>query len=184
MKRAIDIVGSASALVILSPLMIVIALLIRATSSGPALFRQRRVGMGGEEFEIFKFRSMTAGADSVGPYFTDAGDRRITRLGRVLRRTSLDEFPQFLNVLRGEMSLVGPRPDVPQQVINYSEEEWRLRHAVRPGITGLAQAKLRSSATPEQRLQLDLQYAQQHSVALDFKILGMTLLQVLGRGGH
>ena len=123
-------------------------------------------------------------AASIGPYFTSGDDPRITRVGRFLRRSSIDELPQLFNVLRGDMSLVGPRPDVAAQQALYEPGDWALRCSVRPGITGLAQAQLRSEATPEQRLALDLDYARNHGVLRDLCILAMTVRRLGGRGSN
>jgi lipopolysaccharide/colanic/teichoic acid biosynthesis glycosyltransferase len=183
MKRVIDVVVSAFLLVLLSPLLIAAALAIRAESPGPIFFRQARLGRGGREFAMYKFRSMVANAASIGPYHTSSGDPRITRVGRILRRTSIDELPQMLNVLKGDMSLVGPRPDVPAQRALYTEADWTQRCSVRPGITGLAQATLRSEATPEQRLALDLLYAREQSLWLDAKIVAWTVGR-FGKGSN
>ena len=185
LKRGSDLLVAALVLLLLAPLLLLLALLVWLDSPGPVLFRQQRVGRGGRAFAILKFRSMVADAERRGGYATLSGDPRITRVGRWLRRSSLDELPQLLNVLRGEMSLVGPRPDVPAQRRLYAPRDWELRCSVRPGITGLAQATLRSSATPEQRLALDLAYVRRQSLALDLQVLARTAVAVLGfgRGG-
>lgn len=137
---------------------------------------------------MLKFRSMVRDAASIGPYYTSGADPRITPVGRFIRRTSLDELPQLFNVLRGEMSLVGPRPDVPAQRSLYSETQWRERCSVRPGITGLAQALLRSECTDAQRLELDLRYARQSrgwaGLWLDLKIMFWTLGRLSGKGSN
>jgi lipopolysaccharide/colanic/teichoic acid biosynthesis glycosyltransferase len=127
---------------------------------------------------------MVKDAAGIGPYSTGRDDPRITHVGRFLRRSSIDELPQLLNVLRGDMSLVGPRPDVPAQQALYRPDDWALRCSVRPGITGLAQAALRSEATPEQRLALDLDYARNHGLLRDLQILAMTLRRLGGRGSN
>ncbi|MBM5796677.1 MAG: sugar transferase [Cyanobacteria bacterium K_Offshore_0m_m2_072] len=184
LKRGADLVFSALLLLLLAPLLLLLALAVRLDSPGPLLFRQQRVGLGGMTFSMLKFRSMVADAPLLGGYSTVPGDPRITRSGRWLRRFSLDELPQLLNVLRGDMSLVGPRPDVPAQRTGYSEEEWRQRHRVRPGITGLAQATVRSHARPGQRKDLDLRYVREQSLGLDLWILGQTLRQLLGKGSY
>ncbi len=181
MKRLIDIVVSGGALLVLAPLMAVLIVWIRLDSPGPALFRQTRIGRGAVPFTILKFRSMVSDAEARGGYSTQVGDPRITRAGAFVRRTSLDELPQLLNVLRGDMSLVGPRPDTPMQQSNYTQADWQRRHSVRPGITGLAQARLRSAATAEQRLALDLEYAENASVGRDFSILLETVRTLLKR---
>jgi lipopolysaccharide/colanic/teichoic acid biosynthesis glycosyltransferase len=133
---------------------------------------------------MWKFRSMVINAESLGGYSTADRDPRITPIGRFIRKTSLDELPQLLNVLFGEMSIVGPRPDVPAQRSLYTEEEWMVRHSVRPGITGLAQSTLRSEATTEQRKAMDLEYAKNVSFALDVRIILMTIRQVVFKGGN
>lgn len=184
MKRLFDIVCSAIFLLLLWPLLAVLALWVVLDSPGGAFYRQKRVGLGGRVFTILKFRSMVVDADQKGSFRTAAGDARITRAGRFLRKTSLDEIPQFWNVFVGDMSLVGPRPDTPSQESDYSPEEWQKRCSVRPGITGLAQATKRSAASPEERLAADLQYAQAPSLALDLKILALTVKQVVSRGGY
>ena len=175
-----DIVLSLAALLVLSPLLLGTALLILLQDGLPVLFLQVRVGRNGREFGMYKFRSMVRNAAAVGPYFTAANDPRITRLGRFIRRTSIDELPQLLNVLKGDMSLVGPRPDVPAQRHLYSDADRALRLRVRPGITGLAQALLRSEATLEQGLALDLQYVREASSWLDLKIMAWTVKRLGG----
>lgn len=184
MKRFLDIIISFICLVVALPVMIVVAVAIKLDSRGPVLFKQERVGMQCKSFKIYKFRSMRVNSDKEGPYFTAAGDSRITRVGKLLRKTSLDELPQLMNVLVGHMSLVGPRPDVPAQEELYHPQEWLRRHQVRPGITGLAQATIRSEATMEQRKQLDLEYVDNASVAFDLKILLWTIRQVIKKGSY
>ncbi|TXC65462.1 sugar transferase [Piscinibacter aquaticus] len=184
MKRLLDLVMSLVAVVLALPLLVAVALGVRLQDGGPSLFGQRRVGLGGREFRMWKFRSMVVDADRLGGYSTAERDPRITPLGRWIRRTSVDELPQVFNVLTGDMSIVGPRPDVPAQRSLYTDEEWQLRHSVRPGITGLAQATLRSEATPEQRKALDLEYARSASLALDLRIILLTVRQVLFKGGN
>ena len=184
MKRLLDVVLALAALVVLAPLLAAVALAVALESGRPVLFRQTRVGLGGREFGMVKFRSMVRDAAAIGPYFTSDDDPRITRVGRFIRRTSLDELPQLFNVLAGDMSLVGPRPDVPAQRSLYSNEQWAVRCSVRPGITGLAQARLRSGATPQERLALDLRYAREHSASLDLKILWWTLARLSGKGAN
>jgi len=183
-KRLFDILCATGAIVTLSPVLLGVAAAIYVSDSGNVLFKQRRVGCRGREFFIYKFRSMVLNAESLGGYSTTEGDPRITRVGRFIRRTSLDELPQLFNVLLGDMSVVGPRPDVPAQRPLYTDEEWRIRHSVRPGITGLAQATLRSAATEQQRKQLDLQYAQEASLTKDIEIIALTFKQVFGKGGN
>ncbi|MDO8778123.1 MAG: sugar transferase [Burkholderiaceae bacterium] len=184
MKRALDIVLSLLSLVVLSPLLLGTALVIALESGRPVLFRQTRLGLQGREFGMFKFRSMVKNAAAIGPYFTSANDPRITRVGRFIRRTSIDELPQILNVLWGDMSLVGPRPDVPAQRALYSEADWAQRCSVRPGITGLAQALYRSDSSEAQRLEADLRYTRESSVWLDLKIMAWTLRRFTGTGSN
>lgn len=183
-KRLLDVSGAAIALVLLLPVLAGVAAAIRLDSRGPVFFRQVRVGRGCREFRIFKFRSMVPDAPSLGGHSTARGDPRITRVGRFIRKTSVDELPQVINVLAGDMSMIGPRPDVPAQRVDYLEADWLERHRVRPGITGLAQATLRSDATPAERLELDLRYVREQSLALDFKIVIATFRQVLRSGSY
>ncbi len=184
LKRGFDILSAASVMIVSSPVWLVIAILIKAHDGGPVFYRQIRTGLGGRTFGILKFRSMVQNADMIGGYSTADNDSRITPIGRFIRRTSLDELPQLFNVLRGDMSVVGPRPDVPEQRSLYSAEEFDKRNRVRPGITGLAQATMRSTATPEERKRLDLEYVDQASLLLDMKILALTVRQVLTKGGN
>lgn len=184
MKRALDLVLSLLALVVLSPLLLGAALAIALESGFPVLFRQTRLGLQGREFGMFKFRSMVKNAAAIGPYFTSDNDPRITAVGRFIRRTSIDELPQILNVLWGDMSLVGPRPDVPAQRALYSDTDWAQRCSVRPGITGLAQALYRSDSTEAQRLEADLRYTRESSVWLDLKIMVWTLRRMAGKGSN
>lgn len=184
MKRAMDVVLSLLALLVLSPLLVATSLAIALESGRPVLFRQIRLGLHGREFGMFKFRSMVKNAAAIGPYFTADNDPRITRVGRFIRRTSIDELPQLINVLLGDMSLVGPRPDVPAQRSLYSDADWALRCSVRPGITGLAQALYRSDAQGTQRLDADLRYARDHSLWLDARIIWWTLGRLSGRGAN
>ena len=182
MKRLLDTAVALAALLVLAPVLLLVAVAIALESGRPVLFQQTRLGLRGREFNMLKFRSMRRGA--AGPYFTAANDSRITRVGRFIRRTSVDELPQLMNVLRGDMSLVGPRPDVPAQRGLYSDADWAQRCSVRPGITGLAQALLRSEATQAQRLALDLQYTREASVWLDLKIMGLTVARLSGKGAN
>ena len=184
MKRVMDIGLSLLALVGLAPLLLLTTLAILTEGGFPVVFRQTRLGLGGREFDMFKFRSMVKNAASVGPYFTAANDPRITRIGRFIRRTSIDELPQLFNVLLGDMSLVGPRPDVPVQRQLYSDGDWAQRCSVRPGITGLAQVVIRSEGREGERLALDLQYTREASVWLDIRILWWTLGRLSGKGSN
>jgi lipopolysaccharide/colanic/teichoic acid biosynthesis glycosyltransferase len=184
MKRGMDVLLSLAALVLLSPLLAGTAVLIALESGLPVLFRQTRLGLHGRAFGMYKFRSMVKNAASIGPYFTSTNDPRITRVGRFIRRTSIDELPQLINVLTGDMSLVGPRPDVPAQRSLYSDTDWVQRCSVRPGITGLAQAKIRSEGTEGERLELDLRYSREVSVWLDLQIMWWTLGRLSGKGSN
>ena len=184
MKRLMDILLSLAALLVLWPVLVLTALAIMLDNGLPVFFRQTRLGLGGREFSMLKFRSMRKNAAATGPYFTQADDPRITPVGRFIRRTSIDELPQIINVLRGDMSLVGPRPDVPAQRGLYTDADWVQRCSVKPGITGLAQAKIRSEGTEKQRLDLDLSYTRSVSVWLDLKIMWWTLARVTGKGSN
>ncbi len=179
-----DVLLSLVALVSLSPVLAATAVAIAAESGWPVLFRQTRLGLNGQSFGMFKFRSMVKNAAAIGPYFTSNDDPRITRVGRFIRRTSLDELPQLFNVLTGDMSLVGPRPDVPAQRNLYVDADWAQRCSVRPGITGLAQAKIRSGGSEGERLALDLRYTREQSLWLDLKILWWTLGRLSGKGSN
>jgi len=182
-RRAIDIVVSATALVFASPILLVAALAIRLESRGPIVYRQRRSGLQGREFDVLKLRTMVDGAEHKGAGLAiNENDSRITRVGALLRRTSLDELPNLLNVLRGEMSLIGPRPTLPVQVAQYSERQ-RGRLAVKPGITGWAQVNGRASLPWSERIELDLYYIEHRSLALDAQILWRTVAMVLGGSG-
>jgi lipopolysaccharide/colanic/teichoic acid biosynthesis glycosyltransferase len=183
MPRTIDIAIALLALVVLSPVLLVAAITIKLGSRGPVFYRQRRVGLGGEEFEMLKLRTMVGGSDPVGVgTVVTRDDPRVTRAGRVLRRTSLDEIPNLLNVLRGEMAIAGPRPTIPAQVAGYTPRQHR-RHEVRPGITGWAQVQGRAGIPWEERIELDVYYVDHRSPALDARILLKTLwLLVTGHG--
>jgi len=183
-KRLMDVSLSLIALIGLSPLLLLTALVVAVDSGWPVLFRQTRLGLGGRKFGMFKFRSMVKNSAVKGPYFTVANDPRITRVGRFIRRTSIDELPQLFNVVLGDMSLVGPRPDVPAQQSLYNEVDWILRCSVRPGITGLAQVVLRSNGSVAQRLELDLRYIREASVWFDFQIMLRTVKMLGGRGAN
>ena len=190
LKRVMDLGVSSSLLVLLSPLLLAVAVAVRLDSRGPALFRQKRVGIDGHEFTMLKFRSMCADAEQrlAGLAHLNAGgahliripaDPRVTRFGALLRRTSLDELPQLVNVLRGEMSLVGPRPQSPGEVALYTPEQ-RERLNVRPGMTGLWQVTSRDNPSFDEWVRLDLDYIRRWSLGLDLKILLRTPLVVLG----
>lgn len=184
MKRVFDLLVAATGLALLALPMLGLIALIRLSDGGPAFYRQQRVGRGCKPFYMLKFRSMVVDADSLGGYATATGDPRITPIGRVLRRTSMDELPQLWNVLMGDMSVVGPRPDVPAQRAQYAPDDWKLRHSVRPGVTGLAQATARSNATSAERTALDLQYVRNPNVLSDLYIIALTIRQVLAPTGN
>ena len=182
-RRALDIAVSATLLVLSAPVVAVAMAAIRLESSGPTLYRQRRIGRDGRPFDVLKLRTMVDGAEHVGAGLAvDENDSRITRMGAFLRRTSLDELPNLLNVLRGEMSLIGPRPTVPVQVERYTTRQ-RGRLAIRPGITGWAQVNGRASLPWSERIELDLYYIEHRSLALDLRILWRTPAMVLGGTG-
>ena len=181
-KRVLDVVLAGTALVLLSPLLAAFAVIIRLETHGQAIYRQRRVGRDGEAFELYKLRTMVTGAEAMGAGLAvDEGDDRITRAGAWLRRYSVDELPNLINVIAGEMSLVGPRPTVQVQVERYTERQ-RGRLSVRPGITGWAQINGRASLPWHERIELDLWYAEHVSLALDLRILWRTLRMVFS--GH
>jgi lipopolysaccharide/colanic/teichoic acid biosynthesis glycosyltransferase len=182
-RRAVDIVIAASGLTLASPLLLAAFVAIRLESRGGAIYRQRRVGLDGREFDVLKLRTMVDGAESVGAGLAvNVGDARITRVGKLLRRTSLDELPNLVNVLRGEMAIVGPRPTLPHQVAQYTERE-RGRLAIRPGITGWAQVNGRTSLPWAQRIELDLWYIEHRSWRLDAQILWRSARMVVGGEG-
>lgn len=192
MMRLIDVLAAAAGLLILSPLLLALALWVKLSSPGPIFYRARRVGRGGQLFHLYKFRTMVADADRQGPGITTAGDSRITPVGRFLRRTKLDELPQLLNVLKGEMSLVGPRPEDPRYVALYNAEQQRVLQ-VRPGITSPASLQYRNESellrgrdwetvyTQEilpHKLALELDYLQKRSVWRDLGLIGQTVLSL------
>jgi lipopolysaccharide/colanic/teichoic acid biosynthesis glycosyltransferase len=182
-RRAFDIVVAGSALLVASPFLLVAVVAIRLESRGSAIYRQRRVGQDGRAFDVLKLRTMVTGAEHMGAGLAvSAGDTRITRVGRLLRRTSLDEVPNLVNVLRGEMAIVGPRPTVPVQVDRYTERQ-RGRLAVKPGITGWAQVNGRTELPWDERIELDLWYIEHRSWRLDMRILWRTARMVLGGDG-
>ena len=180
MKRALDVVGAALGLVLLSPVVAATAVAVAATMGRPVLFRQTRPGLGGRSFELVKFRSMREAVDDHGLPLSDKA--RLTRLGRFLRRTSLDELPELWNVLKGDMSLVGPRPLLMEYLPRYSATQAR-RHEVRPGITGLAQVSGRSALSWDERFALDVWYVDHRSLWLDLTILAKTLGKVVSMEG-
>ena len=174
MTRVLDVIIAAALLVLTAPLLALAALAIRLESRGPVFYRQLRVGRDGRPFELWKLRTMVPGAESMGAgIYVVEGDPRITRTGRLLRRFSLDELPNLVNVLRGEMSIVGPRPTVQEQVDRYTDRQ-RRRLEVRPGITGWAQINGRTSLPWPDRIELDVWYVEHRSLRLDLRILART----------
>jgi sugar transferase EpsL len=179
-KRLIDVLGASLALIVLAPVMLAVAALVRVRLGSPVLFRQARPGLHGHPFEILKFRTMTDDRGDDGELLPN--ENRLTDFGRRLRRTSLDELPELINVLRGDMSLVGPRPLRMEYLPLYSAEQ-RRRHEVRPGLTGLAQVEGRNLLSWEERFRLDVKYVETHRLLLDVQIVLRTALQVIaGRG--
>lgn len=181
-KRFCDIVISLLGLIVLSPLMLVVAIAIKIESKGPVLFTQTRLGKDGREFQIYKFRSMCEGAENMGTgQYSFAGDMRVTKVGRFIRATSIDELPQFINILKGEMSLVGFRPPLtyhPWKLEEYTDEQMRM-FEVRPGITGWAQVHGRKHTEWHERISLNVYYVDHMSLLLDIKILFLTVFKVL-----
>src|SRR3954468_4495019 len=183
MSRALDIVLAVVGLVLMAPFLALAALAIRAGGRGPVIYRQLRVGRDGRQFSLLKLRTMVSGSDPVGVgTVVTRDDPRVTRVGRLLRRTSLDELPNLINVLRGEMAIVGPRPTIPAQVAGYTPRQ-RRRHEVRPGITGWAQVQGRAGIPWEERIELDIWYVDHRSLLLDLRILARTAwLTLTGQG--
>ncbi len=181
-RRAFDVVVAALALVATSPILLAALVAIRLETPGHPIYRQRRIGKDGSPFDMLKLRTMVAGAESIGAGLAvNEGDPRITRVGALLRRASLDELPNLINVLRGEMAIIGPRPTIPVQVAQYTERQ-RGRLSVKPGITGWAQVHGRTSLPWHERIELDLWYVEHRSWRLDLDILLKTFRMVVG--GH
>jgi len=184
-KRLFDIVLSFLALIITSPVMLIFSLLIKLTSKGPVIFKQQRLGMNGKVFTMYKLRSMCVGAEKDGVY-SDNNDVRVTKVGKIIRATSIDELPQLLNILKGDMSFVGPRPPLtyhPWPIEEYSEKQLHM-FDVRPGITGWAQVNGRKDVEWNHRIELSCWYVENISLWLDIKILFMTVFKVLKNEGN
>ena len=181
-KRILDFILSLLATIVLSPLFLVIAIIIKIDSRGPTFFLQERLGKDGKVFKIIKFRTMIPNAEKIGDGLKvkTESDNRITKIGKILRKTSLDELPQLINVIKGEMSIVGPRPPVTYHPHKYEEyrEEQKIRFKVRPGITGLAQVRVRNSASWDERIKIDIEYVDKISFTMDIKIVLKTVVKV------
>lgn len=181
-KRFLDVTASFLGLVLLSPLLLAVSILIKIDSRGPVIFRQKRIGRNGKVFEIYKFRSMCVGAEKTGSgVYSGKGDARVTRIGKILRATSIDELPQLLNILKGEMSFVGPRPPLtyhPWKYEEYTDFQKRM-FEVRPGITGWAQVNGRKDVEWHKRIELNVWYVDHMSLLLDIKIMFKTAFKVL-----
>lgn len=181
-KRLIDILVSGAALLVLWPFLLLMALIVKLESSGSAIFKQERIGRNGHIFEILKFRTMCIGAEHTGSgVYSGKSDARVTRVGRILRATSIDELPQFINILRGDMSLIGPRPPLtyhPWPVEEYTEEQFHM-FDVRPGVTGWAQVNGRKEVEWHRRIELNVWYVRNYSALLDLRILLSTVFKVL-----
>lgn len=186
-KRFLDVTASFLGLVLLSPLMLAVSILIKIDSRGPVIFRQTRIGRNGKVFEIYKFRSMCVGAEKNGSgVYSGKGDARVTRIGKILRATSIDELPQLLNILKGEMSFVGPRPPLtyhPWKYEEYTDSQKRM-FEVRPGITGWAQVNGRKDVEWHKRIELNVWYVDHMSLLLDIKIMFMTAFKVLTKADN
>ena len=181
-KRIFDLYLSILLLLIFFPILIILCCLIYIDNPGPIFFSQNRIGKNGKIFRLYKLRSMKINSEKNGPIFTLQNDKRVTKFGKFIRKTSLDELPQLVNVIIGDMSVVGPRPDVPEQRKLYSENDWNLRNSFQPGITGLAQSINRNSGTLKQRLKLDLFYIKKSNILLDMKIICLTIKQIFSKG--
>lgn len=183
LKRLVDIVGSLVGIILLSPILLLISLMIKLTSKGPVLFRQERLGKNGATFKILKFRTMVVGAEKIGDGLTvkSESDSRITKIGALLRKTSLDELPQLINVLIGEMSLVGPRPPVtyfPYEGYNNYPNWAKKRFTMQPGVTGLTQVTVRNSVPWDDRIKVDNKYIDSFTIFIDLKIIIQTILKM------
>ncbi len=190
LKRIMDVVGSLIGIIILAPLYLLVAILIKLDSKGPIIFSQERVGLNGEKFKMYKFRSMVVNAEELkeklkkrnerkGPMFKIKEDPRVTKIGRFIRRTSIDELPQLINVLKGEMSLVGPRPSLPKEVMQF--ESWMLeRLDVKPGLTCYWQVQGRDDIPFEEWMELDIKYVRERNIWIDIKLIFKTFTVLIG----
>ena len=177
-KRIIDIICSILGLIILIPFFLIIAIAIKIESKGPVIFKQKRIGKDGQVFEIYKFRSMVVGAEKMGTgVYSKKGDSRVTKVGKFIRATSIDELPQLLNILKGEMSFIGPRPWIPEYYEFFTEEQKR-RSDVLPGISGLAQVKGRNKINIFKKINYDIEYVDKISLLMDIKIIFLTIKQL------
>lgn len=186
-KRAMDVLAALLALVLLSPLLLVTAILVRSTSKGPVIFKQARIGRDGKVFEIYKFRSMCVGAEQKGSgVYSGKGDPRVTKVGKFLRATSIDELPQLINILKGDMSFIGPRPPLTYHPWPYGEytPEQRRMFEVRPGMTGWAQVNGRKGVEWNHRIELNVWYVDHMSLWLDIKILFLTAVKVFSNADN
>lgn len=184
-KRIIDIIFSLLGLIILFPFLLFIAIMIKLDSPGPVIFKQDRLGLNGRSFKIYKFRSMVVGAEKSGVYETK-GDVRVTKIGKFIRKTSIDELPQFVNILKGDMSIIGPRPTLtyhPWSINEYSDKQ-KKRFNARPGVTGLAQINGRKEVLWDKRIEYDVEYVENISLFLDLKIFFQTVLKVISMRGN
>lgn len=185
-KHILDKIFGVILLILLSPILLIIAIAIKLDSKGPVIFKQKRLGKDGEIFEIYKFRTMYVDAPDIrnedGSTFNSDNDPRVTKVGNILRKTSLDELPQIFNILKGEMSFIGPRPDLPDHYELYSEGD-KKKLLVRPGVTGYAQANGRNSNSWSQRIAMDIYYIENYSLILDIKIFFKTIFSVLKQEG-
>lgn len=182
LKRALDILISLSVLILLSPILILIVTVIKLSSKGPAVFKQQRVGKNGDPFVFYKFRTMRCDVDPFGPSPKSDKDPRLTKIGRILRENSLDELPQLFNILKGDMSVVGPRPLYLSQIPEWSKRQQK-RLLVKPGLTGLAQISGRGELTREEKLELDVKYVETASLSADVRIVLATIAYVFSRKG-
>ncbi len=182
-KRVFDIIVSLFSIIILSPIFLIIYVSILIDSGSPAIYKQTRIGKNKKEFKIYKFRTMVINADKIGSTSTLPGDKRITKIGQVLRRTSLDELPQLFNVFKGDMSIIGPRPDVAESMKLFTDEHIQKRLNVRPGITGLSQINGRSNISLEERIYYDEKYSDEVSLRFDVKIIFSTINKIIKKEG-